>query len=137
MSFWFEEHTADVTLVASGSSFSDALASAARGVTGVMTEQQVSEELSFPVELVAESREALLFDFVAHIIFLLDAESLFVARADLVVSCEGGVWSCSGTVFGDLASGYERSGDVKAPTYNRLSVWDEDGLVFVRLTLDL
>ena len=137
MSFWFEEHTADVTLVASGSSFSEALASAARGVTGVMTEAEVSEKLSFPVDLVAESRESLLFDFVAHIIFLLDAESLFVARAELEVSGGGDEWSCSGLVYGDLAVGYERSGDVKAPTYNRLSVWDEDGLVFVRLTLDL
>jgi SHS2 domain-containing protein len=137
MAFWFEEHTADVTLVASGESFAEALSEAAVGLSAVMTDEQVAAKHAYPVRLVAESREALLFDFLAHMVFLLDTEALFVARADLVVREEAGEWVLSGEVVGDVASNYEHSGDVKAPTYNRLEVVDEEGGCLVRATLDL
>lgn len=137
MAFGYEEHTADVTIVASGGSLAQAFAEAARAVTHVMTDQEVSCELSFGVSLVAESREALLFDFLDRVIFLLDTEGLFVASASLEVSEEDGSWVLSGTLFGDEARNYVRSGDVKAPTYNRLEVSPDGDGWLVRATLDL
>ena len=137
MAFWFEEHTADVTLVATGSTLAEAFAEAARAVTHVMTDEEVSEKQSFQVDVVAESRESLLFDFLAHVIFLLDTEGLFVARARLEVSAQAGNWRVCGELVGDQAKNYVRSGDVKAPTYNRLEVSEDAGGWLVRSTLDL
>lgn len=137
MAFRYEEHTADVTIVANGSTLEAAFGDAARAVTHVMTDEEVADELTYSVSLVAESREALLFDFLAHVIFLLDTEGLFVARAALNITRTGKKFVLSGTIYGDEARNYERSGDVKAPTYNRLEVSRDDGGWLVRATLDL
>ena len=137
MAFRYEEHTADVTIVATGSTLEAAFADAARAVTHVMTDEEVADEFSYSVSLVAESREALLFDFLAHVIFLLDTEGLFVARASLNITRTGTKFVLSGALYGDEARHYKRSGDVKAPTYNRLEVSEDEGGWLVRCTLDL
>ena len=120
MSFWFEQHTADVTVAARSDSLGGVFAELARAVTHVMTEDTVREVSSHEIHVVAESLEALLFDFLAHLIFLLDTEALFVSSAQLQVTRQGADWVVSGIVRGDVASAYDHAGDVKAPTYNRL-----------------
>lgn len=137
MAFEYLPHTADIKIQATASALSEAFSEAARAVTHVMTEEKISDTLSFPLSLSAESKEALFFEFLSEIILLLDTEGLFVARADISVTEEDGVWMLSGAVLGDHARRYQRHGDVKAPTYHDLLVArGEDGWR-VRATLDI
>lgn len=138
MPFRYLPHTADVKFEATGPTLQDALGEAARALTHVMTDAVVRAVDSHPVSLSAESKEALFFDFLDHLILLLDTKGLFVSRAELDVSSTGGVWYLSGTLYGDDAANYERHGDVKAPTYHDMLVEQlSDGGWLVRATLDI
>lgn len=137
MAFWFEDHTADVTLLASGNSLSEAFSQAAIGLTRVMTDESIRVVDEYPIDVCASSVESVFFDFLAQLIFLLDTQGLFVSKADITVVEEKGSWCVRGCVSGDHASRYEHSGDVKAPTFNRLAVFKEEGEFVVSCTLDL
>lgn len=128
MAFSYLSHTADIKFVASGETLEKAFSEAARAVTHVMTDEDIHKINSFKVSVQAESREALLFDFLDEVILLLDTKNLFVHSADLKIVEKDGKYDLSGELHGDSATAYERHGDVKAPTYNDLSVTrTEDG----------
>jgi SHS2 domain-containing protein len=136
MAYRFLEHTADVKLEATANSFANALGEAAKGVTAVMTEEQVRPSSKHPVDIKSESKEALLFDFIDRVVYLLDAEGFFVAEANLKVE-SGAQWRVNGELVGDKAANYERHGDVKAPTYHDLRVEDKGDVWVLRITLDI
>ena len=128
MAFSYLSHTADIKFVASGATLEEAFSEAARAVTHVMTDENIRKVKSYKVNVHAESLEALLFDFLDEVVLLLDTKNLFVHSAELKIEHKGRSWELSGELHGDSATGYERHGDVKAPTYNDLSVTrTEDG----------
>lgn len=137
MAYSYEPHTADITLVASGRSIEEAFSEAARGLTHIMTEDDVQNTKSFPISVESESKESLFFDYLDELITLLDTESLFVHHAELEIEESDEGWKLSGKIFGDLADKYEHHGDVKAPTYHAMSVSENKGIWVLRATLDL
>ncbi|MFT4250765.1 MAG: archease [Candidatus Woesearchaeota archaeon] len=136
MVFWYEEHTADVKIVCEADSFEEGLADMACAFTGVMTEDVVSEKQSFALRVVAESKEALLFEFLDHLVFLLDTEAFLPARLDAEIVVDADQWFLEGVVYGDSAGLYEVSGAVKAPTLHELFV-SQNGSWTLRAVLDL
>ncbi len=138
MPFEYLPHTADVKIQAEGSTLQEAFSDAARAITHVMTEEKIRSELSFPLSLEAETKEALFFDFLSEIIVLLDTEGLFVSSCSLNITRSHRHWTLSGAVYGDEAKRYARHGDVKAPTYHDLIVEQlPTGRWRVRATLDI
>lgn len=137
MAFRYLPHTADVMFEASAETLEELFSESARALTHIMTDGVIVDRLTFPVSCTASSLEMLLFSFLSELIVLLDVEGLFVSSVATHISSSEGKWSLSGVVHGDVASSYEHHGDVKAPTYHRLFVGQENGLWIARATVDI
>lgn len=137
MPYRYLPHTADVKFEATAPTIEEAFSEAADAFTHVMTEAEVAAARELALSIEAESKEALFFEFLDHLVMLLDTEGLFVRRADLRIVDAEGVWRLEGALFGDDASKYERHGDVKAPTYHDLAVERTESGWLVRATLDI
>ena len=120
MSYEFLEHTADVKFRAEGatiedmfSSTVDALNDTIRGDIKILEQ----EEKSF--EIVGKDNEALLYNFLEEFLVLLDSEDFLIARIK-TIDIKDGKLNC--VVVGDKAENYKFTNDVKAVTYNEMSV---------------
>ena len=90
------------------------------------------------VELGAETLEALLYDWLAEIIWLKDAEGLLFSR--FLVEVEAGAPSrLAATLCGEriAAGGASLRADVKAVTYHLFAVERTDGGWRARVVLDI
>lgn len=76
MGFELRDHTADVAVAATGETLGDVFAAVADGLTAAMCDEipEVGERFDLTVE--AESREALLFDFLDELIYVRDVENV-------------------------------------------------------------
>lgn len=78
------EHTADIGLVAYGRTLAEAFANAAYGMFSIIAEPRgVKEAESRTVELNEADPESLLFEWLNHLIYLFDVETLLFKRCDI------------------------------------------------------
>lgn len=132
--FAYEEHTADVMVVASGVDFCDALRQAARACTNLLTPiEYVEPEQERSLLIHADSQEKALFLFLEELVFVLDTAHFVACDASLQFA--DGV--LSGVLRGADISRYERHGDLKAPTKHALSVENSSEGSTVRFVLDI
>jgi len=120
--FQLIEHTADTGLIAYGKSLSEAFANAAYGLFAIITEiNRVREVESRLVKLTAEDVEALLFDWLNHLIYLFDVEGLLFKRFDITdFSAQGLKAICWGEKC--HPSRHQLKTGVKSATYHMLEV---------------
>jgi len=135
MSYEFLEHTADVKFRAEGATIeemfsfaADALNETIRGDIKIL--EQV--EKSFDVE--GKDVEGLLYNFLEEFLFLLDSEDFLVSKIKSI-SVNGNKLNC--VVVGDKAENYKFTNDVKAITYNEMSVKEEKGTFVCEVVLDV
>jgi SHS2 domain-containing protein len=136
----FLPHTADAKFRAYGKTLHEAFGNAAKAMFSIMTDiEKIKPKLKFPLKFKAESREAALFDFLDKLIFLLDTEGFLLHECkDLLVdrNCDGSYWvSC--TAVGDKHKGYDVHSEVKAVTYNEMSIEFDDKRVVVQVVVDI
>ncbi len=126
--FVYLNHTSEEKFQAFGETLEEAFYNAALAVTNLMTDvSKVKKRKEFEVRVKADSLEALLYDFLNELLFLLDSEGVFVSGfKDLVIEKarggEKGGYSLRAKALGDDARKYEKKGDVKAPTYDEMLV---------------
>ncbi|MFC6837640.1 archease [Halomarina ordinaria] len=122
MSFELLSHPADARFRATGPTLAAAFAEAARAFAAI-SEGGGDDALAFPLELDAEDREALLFDYLAELVLLQELEEVAVARAEDVTveerANEGG-YTLSATVRAGPID--DPLFDVKSPTYSEMRV---------------
>ena len=83
--FQFIEHTADIGLIAYGSSLAEAFANAAYGLFSIIAElKTVRETESRRLEINEEDAEALLFEWLNRLIYFFDVEMLLFKRFDII-----------------------------------------------------
>ncbi|AUV82290.1 protein archease [Salinigranum rubrum] len=136
MTFRLRDHTADVAVEAEAESLSGVFAAVADGLTAAMCDDvpppaDDDESVTFTVE--AESREALLFDYLDQLIYERDVRGVLPADNEAVVSepepesapesGDGGeaepVWRVDGRARG-IPFDRVDARDVKAVTYSEM-----------------
>lgn len=127
MGYELRDHTADVAVAATGPTLGAAFAAAADGMAAAMCDEipDAGGE-RFPVELRAESREALLFDYLDELIYQRDVrEVLPVDNEAEVVENGDGEWRLAGSASGVALTGLGAR-DLKAVTYSEMALEETD-----------
>ncbi|PSP83400.1 protein archease [Halobacteriales archaeon QS_1_68_17] len=126
MGYRLREHTADVAVEATGDDLGETFAAAADGMAAAMCEAVPGSGDRFPVSVAAESREALLFDYLDELIYQRDVRAVLpVDNEATVEQCER-EWVLEGTARGvPLADVSAR--EVKAVTYSEMDLSETDG----------
>ncbi|WP_254545689.1 archease [Halomarina pelagica] len=120
MSFELLSHPADVRFRATGPTLEAAFAEATRAFAAI-SEGGGDDSRRFEVEVEAEDRQALLFDFLAELVLLQELEEVAVSRAERVeIEERGDGYALRATVLAGPIG--EPLFDIKSPTYSEMRV---------------
>jgi SHS2 domain-containing protein len=129
MSYELRDHTADVAVEATGPTLDSVFAAAGDGMAGAMCDE-IPEAGGdrFDFEVRAESREALLFDYLDELIYERDVRAVLPVDNEVEVreeDGEGGEWVAEGSARGvPLAEISAR--EIKAVTYSEMALEEGD-----------
>lgn len=138
--FKFLQHTADAKFQAFGKSLDEAFSNAALAMFSVMFEtDKIKPKTSKKIEVKADNKESLLYNFLEELLFLLDAKSFFLHKVlSLKISKSNEGFVLFAEVNGDTElEKYAIHGEVKAVTYNEMSIKEEENKVVVQVVVDL
>ncbi|WP_436902725.1 archease [Halovenus halobia] len=122
MGYELRPHTADVAVEATGETLGAAFGAAADGMAAAMAEEWPAGGERYDISVRAESREALLFDYLDELIYKRDVRSVLPVDNEGTVT-EGDDWQFDGHFRGvDLATVTAR--DLKAITYSEMEIED-------------
>lgn len=126
MGYELRQHTADVAVEATGQTLGRTFGAAADGMTAAMCADWPTDGTPdrFTVDVTAESREALLFDYLDELIYERDVRLVLpvdnTAQIECVTRSKGG-WHLDGSACGvDLDRVEAR--DLKAVTYSEMAI---------------
>jgi len=132
--------TADVALRVWGTTREEILAEAAEGLLAVMVDNpEAIEEIEYREVLVsAKSLEMLLFESLQQLIYLKDADEIFLRIRNLVIKENHG-FSMKADAYGERINPdkYHLNVDVKAVTLHRLQVKESRGSWEATLVFDI
>ena len=121
------DHTADVGIIAYGTSLNQAFANAARALFSLITELDTVEEVVYrDIELVAPNQESLLVEWLNEFIYLFDTENILFKRFD-ITKLNNNQLKARG--YGEKvdSSKHKLKTGVKAATYHMLKVEKTNG----------
>ena len=127
MSFELRAHTADVAVAAEGETLDETFGAVADGLAAAMCEAIPAggERFEFTVE--AESREALLYEYLADCIYQRDVRGVLPVESRVMIRHDGGEWRCEASARGVPLSAIEAR-EIKAVTYSEMCIEErEDG----------
>jgi len=116
------EHTADTGLIAWGDTLAGAFANAAFGMFSIIAElKTVEERESRTVAISEDDPEALLFEWLNHLLYIFDVEMLLLSRFEIT---EFDGRRLKATCYGEKydASRHRIKTGVKSATYHLLKV---------------
>ncbi|WP_255149198.1 archease [Halorarius halobius] len=123
-SYRLVEHTADVAVEARGDSLGAAFAAVADGLTAAMCDDVPAAGERFPVTAHAESREALLFEYLDELIYQRDVREVLPADHEAQVHFRG-EWILEGYAHGVPLDAVDAR-EVKAVTYSEMRLDETD-----------
>jgi SHS2 domain-containing protein len=132
VSFELRDHTADVAVEATADSLGAVMAAVADGMAAAMCEELPDGGDRYELTVAAESREALLFDYLDELIYERDVRSVLPvdneATVERVDGDDAGVtWRLTGSYRG-LSLDRVVARDLKAVTYSEMDLSErEDG----------
>ncbi|MBI3032748.1 archease [Candidatus Woesearchaeota archaeon] len=120
----FLEHTADAKFQAYGQTLEQAFISAGVGMFNLLTNvKKIKPKISHNIKVEASSKEALLYDFIDELLFLVDTEGFIPCEIDdFIILKKENEFIIQTTVYGDSYKNYEVHGDIKAATYNDMII---------------
>ncbi|WP_115864302.1 archease [Halorussus litoreus] len=134
MGYELRDHTADVAVEATGPTLGATFAAAADGMAAAMCDViPESGGERFPVEVRAESREALLFDYLDELIYQRDVRGVLPVDNEAAVresdvrepAGDDGEWTLTGAARGVPLAGLGAR-DLKAVTYSEMDLRETD-----------
>ncbi len=134
MSYEILGHTADIKFRATGETLSEAFEGATRAFGEIVAQDETPEADDVTgVEVEAEDVEALLFDYLARLIYVQDVEGVVVVDGDCDATAE------PPRVEATLRVAPNEGGllDIKAPTYNEMVVEETDDGWTLEAVLDI
>ena len=107
-------HTADVKIRAWGQTLEDAFVEACRGYTAVLIDpQSLDSSVEKAISLRARSKDALLYDLIAEIVYFADVEGFLPSSGKLHIEKDQKNWILRGVLHGERRT-TELHGAVKA-----------------------
>ncbi len=139
MKYEMLEHTADAKFRAYGSNLEEAFTNAALATGAIMADMEsIEASMEKKVNVSANRKESLLYDFLEEILFLLDTENFLIKDVkSLAIEKREGKFQLSAVLVGGEADKYEIFGAIKAVTYSDMFIKEEDGQVIVQVVHDL
>ena len=124
MSYDLRDHTADVAVEATADTLGGVFAAVADGMAAAMCEDTPEGGPRRELTVSAESREALLFDYLDDLIYDRDIHGVLPVDNEATVTADG-TWHLDGSYRAvDLADVVAR--DLKAVTYSEMDVTETD-----------
>lgn len=122
MAFELKEHTADVAVEATAGSLGAVFAAVADGLAAAMAEDIPETGGSrFDVEERAESREAMLFDYLDRLIYERDVREVLPVDNEVAVHQDGEEWVAAGSARGIPLADVDAR-EIKAVTYSQMEL---------------
>jgi len=119
-------HTADVAVEATGETLGETFAAVADGMAAAMCEDVPDDGERYELAVSAESREALLFDYLDELIYERDVRGVLPVANRATVKRENGDWRIDASYRG-VALSRVTARDLKAVTYSEMRVARQDG----------
>ena len=136
MSFDLREHTADIAVEATGPDLDAVFAAVADGLAAAHVETVPDSGDRFSLSVTAESREALLFDYLDDLIYERDVRAVLPVDNEATVSEDDEEWTCEASARGvPLAELSAR--EVKAVTYSEMDLSRTDTGWHAYVVLDM
>jgi SHS2 domain-containing protein len=121
------EHTADVGIIAYGSSMKEAFTNASKGMFSLITElENIEETEQRDVNLTSSDQESLLVEWLNELIYLFDVENIIFKRFDITHLSDT---KLEARIYGEKVdiSKHELKVGIKATTYHMLRIDKSDG----------
>jgi SHS2 domain-containing protein len=134
MSYKLREHTADVAVEATGDTLGDVFGAVADGMAAAMCESVPGGGERYEIAVSAESRDALLFDYLNELIYERDVRSVLPVGNRATV--EEGDWKLSGSYRGVPLSAVTAR-DLKAVTYSEMEITEREDAWFAYVVFDV
>jgi SHS2 domain-containing protein len=125
MSFDLREHTADVAVEASAPTLSAVFAAAADGLAAAHVDEVPPAGERFDLSVTAETREALLFDYLDELVYQRDVRGVLPVANEVAVECDDGTWHLTASARG-VPVGAVDAREVKAVTYSQMDLRETD-----------
>jgi len=135
-SFRLLEHTADMGIGAQGASQAELFVAAAMGLRQVLTAQPGHEDVTLPIRVTADGLDELLVNWLQEILYLLECRR-FLASSFAILNI--GETHLEARLAGEILApgGPHLDREVKAVTFHRLHVAQQDGVWKATVYLDL
>ncbi|MFB6079499.1 MAG: archease [Haloferacaceae archaeon] len=119
--FALRDHTADVAVEATGPDISTTFAAAADGLAAASCDDVPPDGERFALSVTAESREALLFDYLDRLIYERDVRGVLPVDNEATVREESGEWTVEASARGVPFDRIDAR-EVKAVTYSEMVI---------------
>jgi SHS2 domain-containing protein len=121
VSFELRAHTADVAVAAAGTTLDETVGAVADGLAAAMCETIPEDGERFEFTVVAENREALLYEYLAEVIYQRDVRGVLPVENRTRVRHEDDEWHCEASAQGVPLSAVDAR-EVKAVTYSEMRI---------------
>ena len=132
----FLEHTADIKFQAFGKTLDEAFENSALAMFNTMYEDKIAEKIKKKIKVSGNDFENLLYNFLEEFLVLLDSEGFFLSKIAKLTIDEKRL-KLEAELIGDKAQNYKIGLDVKAVTYNSMSVKKEKGMWICQVVVDV
>lgn len=140
MAYEFLEHTADVKVFVKEKTMEKAFSSSADALKETICGKiKVKSGIEKKISVEGKNIGALLYNFLEEFLYLLDAEGFLLSKVKeiKILKEKGKAFKLTAVAFGDKASGYKFSNDVKAITYNDMEIKTSGGKFIIQFVLDV
>jgi SHS2 domain-containing protein len=135
MPYQLRDHTADVAVEATGDTLGDVFGATADGMAAAMCSSVPDGGERYDISVSAESREALLFDYLDELIYERDINSVLPVDNRVTVA-ETDDWAVSGSYRG-VSLDAVSARDLKAVTYSEMDLSECDDGWYAYVVFDV
>ncbi len=120
MEYKFLKHTADIAFQAYGKTLNSSFENSAIAMFKAMYPKNIDAKIKKTIKIKGRDLESLLYNFLQELLFLLDSKGFFLSKVKVEVNEKNLILKA--IVWGDTASKYPISLQVKAVTYNNMII---------------
>src|SRR3989344_7846497 len=136
----YHEHTADIQFTARGKNLEEAFKNAARATMNIIVNKEsVRPAQKKNINIKGKDLKALLYSFIEEIIFLVDAEQFIPYDMEtLKINRLNKQYWLNTIIEGETANDkHEFKTQIKAATYNDMSIKEEKDQVTIKVVVDI
>ena len=139
MKYKYINHTADLKVRAYGKTLEEAFANAAIGGFDFLTDTtKIKKKTEKKISIKSKRLEALLYDFLEELLFLLDTESFIISDfKDMKIKQAKDKFELTCVAQGDSYKNYDVKGDIKAITYSEMLIKKEKTGFVIEAVFDI